>query len=749
MTNGVDSGSSLVVIFSNDRSQLKQVFNELEGSLSPSDEVVVVNSGGLRATQNDPFILIPQSGELLGQIKEMLDDRPKNFVVLMAPGVAGYGAWLSELVSAFDKLPEDSVVVPRSAFCTGPQMVAVSDASVVFSKQKRHHFSIDWIENYRGLVTLEGAASHLCLAVRSEDLLSGLKELGPEASTGERFEDLFEGLFAWASRYGGIYISHGSLVSSKGKYVQAKPYLDHIPTRKEFPLVSGCLIVKNEEQYIGECLKSLSDFVDEIVVYDTGSEDATIELAESFGARVIRGYWDDDFGAARNRSLTHCKGRWILWVDADERVLGDPAKVRARLAEPVLRFSESECKQIKIRNFYGHGLFHSMSHVSMRIFLRIEGAFYGALHERVRRRARFDFLFEDLGANVFRELTIDHLGYMNEAMTKRTKTERNTELAGKNFEVVSSLEALMQQARTYMFSGDLPTARETAIEVLDKLDDSETSDSERRWLEATSYGLILDSLILEKNHELAEHWLEKFEEKSHFMSRPMALRARIRLLQGRYSEALALFRSLPVSEIGNDGLEVAFDHYVPEMVECLSQLGRPVEAAELLLDYFENDGVLDIHLGRLVELMKEAAIPISRLARSVKNVRQESFYAQFLQLEPKIADGILEQIYLGGDHSTILLATAAKIARMLDIERMLEWGARLRMFGFDQFCPLVIKASDPSVVELERVVCAAVAYGAFSDQRAKEICISILANNASEELINAVSVYAPSLLVKG
>ncbi len=742
------SGSSIVVIFADDRPQLKSVMGELEGSLSQIDELVVVNCGGIRAAKKDPFLLVPLDTNLPSQLAGILGARPKDFVVLLAPGVAGYGAWLSELVSTFDKLPEDSVVVPRSAFCTGPQMVAVSDASAVFSKQRRHRFSIDWIENYRGFVTLEGAASNLCLAVRSEDLLSGLKELGTGVFTGERYEDLFEGFFALAARSGGIYISHGSLVSSKGKYMEAKPYLDQVPTREDFPLVSGCLIVKNEEQYIGECLKSLSSFVDEIVVYDTGSEDATIELAEAFGARVIRGYWDDDFGAARNRSLTHCKGRWILWVDADERVLGDPAKVRARLAEPILRFSESECKQIKIRNFYGHGLFHSMSHVSMRIFLRIEGAFYGALHERVRRRARFDFLFEDLGANVFRELTIDHLGYMNEAMTKRTKTERNTELAGKNFEVVSSLEALMQQARTYMFSGDLPTARETAIEVLNKLDDSATSDSERRWLEATSFGLILDSLILEKNHELAEHWLEKFEEKSYFMSRPMALRARIRLLQGRYSEALALFRSLPVSEIGNDGLEVAFDHYVPEMVECLSQLGRPIEAAELLLDYFENDGVLDVHLGRLVELMKEAAIPISRLARSVKNVRQESFYAQFLQLEPSVADEILEQIYLGGDHSTILLATAAKVALMLDLERMLEWGARLRMSGFGQFCPLVSKADDPSVVELDRVVYAAVAYGAFSDQRAKEICISILANNHTEELISAVSVYAPSLLVK-
>ncbi len=743
------SGSSIVIVFADDRPQLKSVMGELDGSLSQRDELVVVNCGGIRATKNDPFLLVPLDSNLVGQLAGILGERPKDFVVLLAPGVAGHGAWLSELVSAFDKLPEDSVVVPRSAFCTGPQTVPLSDGSAVFSKQKRQRFSVDWSENYHGLVTLEGAASNLCLAARREGLHSGLKELGPEVFTGERFEDLFEGLFAWATRSSGIYISHGSLVSSKGKYMQAKPYLDQIPTREDFPLISGCLIVKNEAQYIGECLKSLSDFVDEIVVYDTGSEDTTIELAESFGAKVVRGYWDHDFGAARNRSLAHCNGRWILWVDADERVVGDPAKIRAKLAEPILSFSESESKQVRIRNYLGNGLSHSVSHVAMRIFLRIEGSFYGALHERPRRKARIDLLIEDLLTGWSPELTIDHLGYTDEAMTKRTKTERNTELVGKNFDVVSSLEALMQQARTYMFSGDLPSARERAIQVLDKLDDSASNDRMRPWLEATSYGIILDSLILEKDHEQAALWLEKFEEKSYFMSRPMAFRARIYLLQGRYSGALALFQSLPVTEIGYDGLEVAFDHYFPEMAECLSQLGRPIEAAELILDHLEKDGVLDIHLGRLVELMNEASIPISRLIRSTKNLRQESFYAQFLQIEPKVADEILDEIYRGGDYSIVMLATAAKIARMLDIERMLEWGARLRMSGFGQFCPLVIKASDPSVVELERAVCAAVAYGAFSDQRAKEICISILANNDSEELINALSVYAPSLLVKG
>ena len=348
MANGVDGGSSLVVIFSNDRPQLKRVMGELKGSLSPSDETVVINCGGLEPTQADAFVLVPQSEDLFGQLRDLVIDRQKGFVVFMAPGVAGHGTWLSELVGAFDRLPENSVAIPRSAFCTGPQTVPISDASAALSKGGRHQFARSWAEEYHGYVTLEAVASNLTLAVRSADLLNELEVIGNDSFDGEGFEVIFGRLFAWASAGGGIYISHGSLVNSYSKFMSAQPYLDRIPSSDEYPLVSGCLIVKNEEKYLEECLKSLAGFVDEIVVYDTGSDDSTIEIAESCGARVVRGYWDDDFGAARNRSLAHCKGRWILWVDADERTFGDPQKVRRKLADPVLSYSNSECRQIRI-----------------------------------------------------------------------------------------------------------------------------------------------------------------------------------------------------------------------------------------------------------------------------------------------------------------------------------------------------------------------------------------------------------------
>jgi len=80
------------------------------------------------------------------------------------------------------------------------------------------------------------------------------------------------------------------------------------------------MIVKNEEHNLAECLSSVADLVDEIVIADTGSTDRTRELAAGFGARVVEFPWIDNFAAARNASLEAATGDWIFWMDADDRL---------------------------------------------------------------------------------------------------------------------------------------------------------------------------------------------------------------------------------------------------------------------------------------------------------------------------------------------------------------------------------------------------------------------------------------------
>lgn len=103
------------------------------------------------------------------------------------------------------------------------------------------------------------------------------------------------------------------------------------PTR---PTLSLCMIVKNEQAGLGACLNAAKSMVDEIIVVDTGSTDRTRDVARIFGARTVEFPWCRDFAAARNVSLEHARGRWILILDADETIAAqDQEKIRNLVAQ--------------------------------------------------------------------------------------------------------------------------------------------------------------------------------------------------------------------------------------------------------------------------------------------------------------------------------------------------------------------------------------------------------------------------------
>ena len=84
--------------------------------------------------------------------------------------------------------------------------------------------------------------------------------------------------------------------------------------------LSVVLATRNEEGNIRECLSTIHEIADEIVVVDEQSNDATAEIAESFGARIIKVKHSPIFHITKQRALEDAKGDWILQLDADERV---------------------------------------------------------------------------------------------------------------------------------------------------------------------------------------------------------------------------------------------------------------------------------------------------------------------------------------------------------------------------------------------------------------------------------------------
>lgn len=82
--------------------------------------------------------------------------------------------------------------------------------------------------------------------------------------------------------------------------------------------ISLCMIVKNEEEVLEQCLSSVKEACDEIIIVDTGSTDKTKEIASKFTDRIIDFKWVDDFSAARNFAFSHATMDFILWLDADD-----------------------------------------------------------------------------------------------------------------------------------------------------------------------------------------------------------------------------------------------------------------------------------------------------------------------------------------------------------------------------------------------------------------------------------------------
>lgn len=82
--------------------------------------------------------------------------------------------------------------------------------------------------------------------------------------------------------------------------------------------ISLCMIVRDEQTFLGPCLNSVKHLVDEIIVVDTGSKDRSADIATIYGARVYHEKWRDDFALVRNISLEKAGGKWILILDADE-----------------------------------------------------------------------------------------------------------------------------------------------------------------------------------------------------------------------------------------------------------------------------------------------------------------------------------------------------------------------------------------------------------------------------------------------
>jgi len=185
------------------------------------------------------------------------------------------------------------------------------------------------------------------------------------------------------------------------------------------PLLSLCMIVKNEEENIGECLKSAEGLADEIIVTDTGSTDKTVEIAQSYGAKIEHFAWTKDFAAARNYSISKATSRWIIWLDADDRL---PKKTVEDIRELLKREVPDKVFYLVICNSIDEGK-TGIRFSQIRVFPNTPKiSFEGRIHEQILPSVRkFKFTEMQLPHEIF------HTGYGDPVQLKE-KQRRNLEL---------------------------------------------------------------------------------------------------------------------------------------------------------------------------------------------------------------------------------------------------------------------------------------------------------------------------------
>lgn len=84
--------------------------------------------------------------------------------------------------------------------------------------------------------------------------------------------------------------------------------------------ISVVLATYNEEKYLRDCLKSIKDIADEIIIVDGTSSDKTVDIAREFGAKVIVKDNPPMFHINKQLAIDTATKDWVLQLDADERV---------------------------------------------------------------------------------------------------------------------------------------------------------------------------------------------------------------------------------------------------------------------------------------------------------------------------------------------------------------------------------------------------------------------------------------------
>lgn len=192
-------------------------------------------------------------------------------------------------------------------------------------------------------------------------------------------------------------------------------------------MLSLCMIVKNEEQNLKNCLSKVKTLVDEIIIVDTGSTDNTKTIALEFTDRVYDFQWCSDFSIARNFSISKATNHWVLVLDGDEFVENFNK-------QSILNFIISEENMKTVGRIKRINVIEDLTGTKKgserisRLFNKKYFHYEGTIHEQITPIEKESNKTKDI------DLTINHIGYTKEELNRTNKLDRNIDLLNKAVE---------------------------------------------------------------------------------------------------------------------------------------------------------------------------------------------------------------------------------------------------------------------------------------------------------------------------
>lgn len=186
--------------------------------------------------------------------------------------------------------------------------------------------------------------------------------------------------------------------------------------------ISVCIIAKNEEKHIEECLKRLAPYEMEIILVDTGSTDHTIELAKKYTEQVFSFQWCDDFSAAKNFALEKASHNLVLSLDCDEYL----ECIDTKQLLSIMTAHPKSAGQILLRNRYKQD--GRTSYEKVQVTRLADKRFYhftGAIHEQLEPLTDMEKEFCPVPIQVL------HVGYDIPKEEMQKKASRNITLLEK------------------------------------------------------------------------------------------------------------------------------------------------------------------------------------------------------------------------------------------------------------------------------------------------------------------------------